>query len=120
MTSILHIWYNRLNPKIWEIDVWYNYWGVFDAFFYGIDATAVLIGTATFGRQMHMAAEWTTPIDLLKGHLRPYRGYQAAFADIWNIEKSSFIFWFLPTISYDKFKIDRLAPELTIYKENSL
>jgi hypothetical protein len=114
--SILHVWYNRLNPKIWEIDIWYNYWGLFDAFFFGTDMTGIMLGSATFARQMHMAAEWTNPIDLFKGHLRPYRGYMKAFADIWNFENSNPLFWILPTMAYPEFKIDRLAPELCLFK----
>jgi hypothetical protein len=50
MTSIWHIWYNRLNPKIWELDIWYNGWGIFDAWWFGLYMTTILIGTATFAR----------------------------------------------------------------------
>ena len=28
MKSVLHVWYNRLNPKIWEIDIWSNHYGI--------------------------------------------------------------------------------------------
>lgn len=82
--------------------------------------TGVLIGSATFARQLHMAANWTNPVDLLKGHLRPYRGVWAAIEEIWNLKETSCLTWLLPISAYRSFKIDRLAPEMTIFKERSL
>lgn len=120
ITSITEIWMNRLNPKFWELDIWTNHLGLFDSFHFSCCSMGVLIGTATFARQIHMASEWTNPIDLLKGHLRPYRGVKAALEDIWNTKESSFIFWLIPTYAYSSFKIDRLAPEKTIFKQSSL
>ena len=69
---------------------------------------------------MQMAAEWTDPVSLLKGHLRPYRGVWAAIQDIWNTKETNPILWFFPILAYEDFKIDRLAQEKTIYKESSL
>jgi hypothetical protein len=120
ITSITEIWMNRLNPKFWELDIWTNHLGLFDSFHFSCCSMGVLIGTATFARQIHMASEWTNPIDLLKGHLRPYRGVKAALEDIWNTKESCFIFWLIPTYAYSSFKIDRLAPEKTIFKQSSL
>lgn len=50
MTSIFHVWHNRLNPKFWEADIWWNHWGLFDCFFFSTNSTAIFVGTATFAR----------------------------------------------------------------------
>lgn len=67
-----------------------------------------------------MQAEWTDPISLLKGELRPYRGYREGFRDVWNTKESSIFFWAIPTLAYDEFKLDRMAPEMIIYREDTL
>lgn len=118
--SIFQLWFNRLNPKFWELDIWHNWWAVFDTLFFGCQTMGVIVGTATFARQLHMAAEFTNPIDTIKGNLRPYRGVNEAIKDIWNTDNTFFLTWFLPICAYPTFKIDRLAPEKTIYKEFKL
>lgn len=89
---------------------------MFDTLFFACHSTGLMVGTATFARQLHMAAEFTNPIDMVKGNLRPYRGLKEAMQDIWNTKNTFFLTWFLPTFAYSSFKIDRLAPEKTIFK----
>jgi hypothetical protein len=72
--TIHEIWQNRLNPKVWELDIFYNYWGIFDTFWFSANSVTVLIGIATASRQVQMLAEWASPVSVLKGHIRPYRG----------------------------------------------
>jgi hypothetical protein len=50
LTAIIEIWYNRLNPKFWELEIWSNPWAIFDSFFFSTNSMGVLIGTATFAR----------------------------------------------------------------------
>jgi hypothetical protein len=91
---------NRLKIKFWELDIWTNPWAIFDTFFFSVNTLGVLNGTFTFVKQLQNASEWTNPVTILKGHVRPYRGVRAALEDIWNTKQSSFLAWPLPTFAY--------------------
>ena len=118
--TISEIWMNRLDPRIWKLDIFTNYWGIFDSLFFSMNSCAILVGLATISRQVQMLAEWTSPVAVLKGHIRPYRGVAEALADVFNTKESFILFWPLPIIPYGFIEIDRLAPEKTIFKQKSL
>jgi hypothetical protein len=117
LTSILTIWTNRLSLKFWKLDIWFDVWGIFDTFFFGLNSIGVAIGFTTFVQQMKNQARHASTIDQLKGAIRPYRGYRNAFKDVWNTKETCFWTWLLPTNAYSSFKIDRLAPELAIIRK---